>query len=522
MTSTRQLRKLLKAKTLLTNGDAGAALELTQHLLDLHPDNVEILLFHSRVCQQLSDFDGMLDSAKRAAKTAPGKTDVQLRLAECLLLFGKVDQALLQLDDLIKQADKDVLLLSQIGDFYTACGQHEKAFDCYQRCLQQDSEHKGFLYNAAAAATALGKLEEAEALYDQLLKIDPGDFDAWQNRSTVRKQTPDHNHVKELKFVLGQLPEGHAGRIALNFALAKELEDLQDFEASFAHLQAGAIARRAQLQYEVSGDEDTMRHIENVFDEAYLKAEPGGSAEQGPLFILGLPRSGTTLLNQMLASHSQVDSLGEINTLALAITRLVGPHKNRTELIEKAALINPDDLANAYLEGSRGFGKQAAYLIDKTPLNFLYIGLLRRALPNAKILHLRRHPVDSCYAVYKTLFRMGYPFSYSLQDMGRYYMAYHALMGHWRRHLPDYFLDVDYEQLVTEPEQQLRRVLSYLQLPWEDACLDFSQQAPAAATASSAQVREPVYTTSVARWKCYQRQLMPLANKLKLHGIPLE
>lgn len=249
---------------------------------------------------------------------------------------------------------------------------------------------------------------------------------------------------------------------------------------------------------------------------------PQHNSNRGRVFIVGLPRSGTTLLEQMVCSHSQVDSLGEINTLALAITGAVGKHKGREDLIEQAARQDVNDLAQRYLQGSRGLGQGAACLVDKTPLNFLYIGLLRRALPGAKVLHMRRHPVDSCYAVYKTLFRMGYPFSYSLQDMGRYYMAYHALMGHWRRHIGDFFLDVDYEKLVSQPEPELRRVFEFIGLEWDPASLDFGSSERPVATASAAQVRQPLYQTSVQRWKCYARQLGPLARKLQNSGIPID
>ncbi len=188
-------------------------------------------------------------------------------------------------------------------------------------------------------------------------------------------------------------------------------------------------------------------------------------------------------------------------------------------MIRRSAQFDFAALGRRYCRGIEGFGNPAARLVDKTPQNFLYIGLIRLALPGAKIIHLRRHPMDVCYAIYKTLFRAGYPFSYSLQDVGRYYIAYRRLMDHWREVMPGALLDVDYEQLVANPETQVRRIFEYLELPWEEGCLDFHRRSGPAATASAAQVRQPIYTSSVGLWRRYARQLAPFENKLREHGI---
>jgi hypothetical protein len=176
-------------------------------------------------------------------------------------------------------------------------------------------------------------------------------------------------------------------------------------------------------------------------------------------------------------------------------------------------------MAEYYCQNSEALGPEIPRLVDKTPLNFLYIALIHLAMPDAKIIHLRRSAIDSCYAMYKTLFRLGYPFTYSLEDVGRYYIAYHRLMQHWRELIPHAFLDVDYEKLVSKQQPETRRILDYLELDWEDACLDFYQHKGAAATASAAQVRQPIYSSSVGRWKCYQQQLAPFVARLKEHGI---
>ncbi|MFN2164999.1 MAG: sulfotransferase family protein, partial [Anaerolineae bacterium] len=300
------------------------------------------------------------------------------------------------------------------------------------------------------------------------------------------------------------------------YALAKELEDLERYQESFAFLQEGAFRRRQGMQYDVAEDELAMEEIARCFPGTRTGAR---NEPDRPIFILGLPRSGTTLVDRIVGSHSHVASLGEHNTLALALMKLAAPADGKTQLIRRSAAIDFAELGRRYCDSIAGFGNGARRLIDKTPLNFLYIGPIRLALPGARIIHLRRHPMDSCYAMYKTLFRAGYPFSYSLQDVGRYVLSYHQLMAHWRNAFPGAFLDVDYEALVTDPESEGRRILAYLDLPWEDDCLDFHRRRGVAATASAAQVRQPVYRTSVGLWRHYEAQLAPLASKLRDRGL---
>jgi hypothetical protein len=179
-------------------------------------------------------------------------------------------------------------------------------------------------------------------------------------------------------------------------------------------------------------------------------------------------------------------------------------------------------LGERYVRGLTGFGESAKHLVDKTPFNLLYLGVIRRALPNARVIHLRRDPMDSCYAMYKTLFHSGYPFSYSLQDVGRFTIAYYRLMAHWRAIMPGWFLDLDYEALVTDTETQVRKLLDFFGLPFEAACMSPHKLPSPVATASASQVRQPIYRSSVQRWRSYERQLAPLARKLHEAGLPVK
>lgn len=442
-------------------------------------------------------------------------------LAACSrqLQRGEVAEARAALAELEHEAGGDADLLQHIAEQYVMAGQHRDAARCYQRAVDLRPNHARYVYNLASSKIALGELEQAEDLLNAVIRLDPEDYDAWHNRSTLRTQTDENNHVAQLEYVLAHVAPDHPGRVPVCYALAKELEDLGRYEASWAYLQQGAVARRRAMQYDVAADERAMQQIAETFDQALLARPNPGFESERAVFVLGLPRSGTTLVDRILDTHSQVASLGEINTLAFSLMRCVGESAGKAELIARSAEIDFTELGRRYIEGIAGYGLGAPRLVDKTPLNFLYIGLTHLALPGAKIIHLRRNPLDSCYAMYKTLFRLGYPFSYSLQDVGRYYIAYHRLMDHWRACLPGRILDLDYERLVTDQEAETRRLLEFCSLEFEASCLDFHRHEGPAATASAAQVRRPIYSSSVGRWRCYERQLTPLAGKLREQGI---
>jgi hypothetical protein len=220
--------------------------------------------------------------------------------------------------------------------------------------------------------------------------------------------------------------------------------------------------------------------------------------------------------------HEQVTSVGEVNDFALAVTRSAGPAGGKEDLIRRAAQVDPAGLGGSYWRAIEGYGHSSPIIVDKTPLNYLYLGLIARALPRAHIVHLRRHPMASGYAMYKTLFRTGYPFSYDLDDIGRYSVAYLRLMNYWRALLPGRFLDLDYESLIDDQEGTTRKLLEYCGLPWRDECLRFHENTAPTATASAAQVRQPIHGESKDLWRNYRKELAPLARLLAHNGVAVE
>lgn len=472
----------------------------------------------ARARQMQGDFPGMLVAAREARQLDPSSEVATFLEIEALLHAGQVAAARKQLSELEGAAAQAPGILRRCVEFHTHLGQHEAAERAARALVSLRPDDPDARYALASALIAVGKLDEAELLLDDLIRRAPADGDAYYNRATLRRQTPERNHVAQLRRALADAGSSLA-RVPLNFALAKELEDLGEHEASFQHTAEGAKIRRGLLSYRIEGDEQTIERIIHTFDARWARHASPGYEPATPIFVVGLPRSGTTLVERILGRHSAVTSVGESNDLALAVMRSAGPSSDKSQLIERSASADPAALGGSYWNAIRGYGHAETVIIDKTPLNFLYLGLIRRALPQARIVHVRRHPMASGYAMYRTLFRMGYPFSYDLSDLARYIVAYQRLMTHWHESFPGQFLGVDYEALVDDQEGITRRLLAFCELPWEDACLSFHEESRPSATASAAQVRQPLYRHARDQWRHYESQLQPLAERLEQAGV---
>lgn len=458
------------------------------------------------------------DAARQKASRHPAAV---LLHVECLLQSDQYGRGLDELAALEREAASHPRLLQDVGRLYSHLNLHAEAERCHARAAALTPGEPQALYNWATSSIALGRLDMAEELLTRVIGLAPDDHDAYYNRSTLRRQTTQRNHVRELTHRLSRPALQPGARVALGYALAKELEDLGRYPESFAALKSAADLRRRLLSYRAEEDAVTMQEIARVFGSDYCR-DPArtGFADRRPIFIVGLPRSGTTLVDRILSSHPAVQSRGESSDLAATIMRLAGPVPDKRALIGRAAGLDTVELGRSYCARLPAGGP--AQVIDKTPINFLYLGLIAAALPEARIVHVRRRPLDVCYAMYKTLFRMAYPFSYDMADLRCYYLAYAALMQHWREMLGPRLIEIDYETLVADQERATRSLLASCALPWDESCLAFHRNASPSLTASAAQVRRPIYHSSVGLWRRYERELQPLIDGLRQAGVPLE
>ena len=482
---------------------------------------------------QSGDAPGACELVARALALEPANAPFRLLHGQCLAAAGRPDEARTVADGLTDGLDDAAFWLA-LGTLRQQLNAHEAARAAYDRALVRQPDHAAALFNRATVRRFLGDLAGAEADYDRVLALRPDDDEAYLNRSELRPQDPARNHVAELEAALARCGDsGGAGEVRLSYALAKEYEDLGEYRRSFAALARGAGARRRTLAYDVARDVATVDWIIEAFSglpplpdpmtDAQADRTADASDNASPVFVLGLPRSGTTLVDRILSSHPQLVSAGESNAFAAAVVAAAGEGSaagatDRRALIARSATVDFGALGRDYLGRVAREGYRARF-VDKMPPNYLYCGLIARALPGATLVHVERHPMAVCYAMYKTLFRDGYPFSYSLTDLAAYYVAYVRLMAFWRRALPGRIHTVAYERLVADQRGETARLLAACALPWDEACIDFHKNPTATTTASASQVRRPLYSTSLWQWRHYEDELAGLRHALEAAGI---
>lgn len=481
----------------------------------------------SQLALKLNNPPAALAAIEKALSVDPDNAEWLLQKALCLSKLGRMKQLGEMVEDLSDREMKTAYQYSTLGMLMTQLGQHEHAVPRYEKAVVLNPDDARNHYNIACLQRTLGDIDAAEHHFDKAIRLDPTAYEAWKIRSELRRQTLDNNHVDALEQRLIDDDDDKRGKAHLCYALAKELEDLGEAERSFKYLKQGANTRRSLMQYDVQRDLDTMEVIRQAYDRETFAGSIEGSVNSEAIFILGMPRTGTTLVERILSSHTDVHAAGELNNFAVEMMKLVKPlvgdkRLSRDELVRLSAGVDFRKLGEAYISSTRPFTGHTPRFIDKLPLNFLYIGLIHLALPNARIINLKRHPIDTCYAIYKQLFLDAYPFSYDLEELGRYYVAYYRLMEHWRAVLPGIIYTIEYEKLVDDIEGESRQLLDFCNLEWQPQCLRFYENPEASTTASTAQVRQPVYRSSVGRWRQYREQLAPLIAVLEENGIPLD
>ena len=482
----------------------------------------------SQLAARLGNARGALQAIEKAIALQPDNQRWQLQKASCLMRMGDTQGARPLVEKLDKLELQSGFQCAQLALQLSRLDMHERALHHYQRAIRLEPRESQHHYNLATVHRFLGNFSAAAKALESAIALNPSDFEAYKLRSDLGTQTAKSNNLESLHAALQRHQGNQNARVQLNFTLAKEYEDLGNWSAAFEHLTQGAAARREKMRYDVSGDIATMESIATHYSREFMREHKGSCANNEAIFVIGMPRTGTTLVERILASHSQVSSAGELNNFALEMSReakkLMPPGKNHAGVskLDRVAASTKIDftlLGQQYINSTRPLSGSTNRFIDKMPLNFLYAGLIHLALPQAKIVHLQRHPLDTCFAIYKTLFADAYPFSYTLEELGRYYAAYRRLMAHWQEAMPGVFYNQSYEALVGDIGAQTKALLEYCELPWEPGCLDFHSQQQASTTASATQVRRPVYTSSVGKWRRFRSELSPLIRTLEAQGI---
>ncbi len=529
--NTNPVMQVERVYRLMDQRDFHNAMILCEQLTGQHPEFVPGWAAATEFFLRTSNPSRALEMAEQAIRLKPGDINLMLLHARCLTEGGKTALALSAIESLRNVGALSAAQHNELGMLLARVDDHRAAQHHYRQAVAAQPTEVEFLFNLATSQRFLGEIAEAEDTLDTILRLQPSDHEAAAMRSSLRQARPDSNHVDELKVTLANLPLSPAARTSFCYALAKELEDLAEYRESFGWLKRGADIRRSGMQYQVATDVEIIDAIIETFDQEFfvqgqVPQEQGQQQNRNAeaFFVIGLPRSGTTLLERMLGSHSEVHAAGELGNFGIALTRLTrvelgGRKADRREFVRASARIDFDQLGRNYIASTRPITGHTAHFIDKLPFNYLYAGLIHRALPNCRIISLRRHPMDSCYSMYKQLFRDAYPFSYDLNDLAEYYLAYDRLMRHWDTVIPGVIHSVRYENLVSDTAGEARRLLEHCGLEWQDQVLEYHRNRSASTTASATQVRQKVYTRSVGKWECYATELAALKQRLEQAGI---
>ncbi|MGB6486692.1 MAG: sulfotransferase [Steroidobacteraceae bacterium] len=446
-------------------------------------------------------------------------------LATILLRLGRPAEAEAAVARALKYARGTAEAYAALAYVSVALGRHERASNLYQRATELGPNVSGHWYNLASSERALGRLEQAEVACDRAIALNPHEYRGYLLRSELRVQTAAANHVEQLRCELARSGLPDTARVLLGYALGKELDDLGQYEEAFRWFAVAASARRRHLTYDVAADEHQLRRIAEVFPRGPGQAVHGQDDSRRYVFIVGLPRSGTTLLERILTGLPGVRSNGESEyfgraLLAAALAGHSAAARDAPDVLTRTAAADWDAVAAGYVRLADPGGAREV-IIEKLPLNYLYLGAIHRALPQARLVLVSRSTLDVCFAMYCTLFGEAYPFSYDFRELARYYAAYSRLIAHWRDAFGESIHDVQYEELVSDPVRVGASVARFCGLEWRDAAVQVERNTAVCLTQSSAQVRRPIHRASTARWRHYRTQLEPLIETLRHHGVKL-
>ena len=496
------VHKLPEAITLIQRASACAPQEFTypRALCEIH--------------RRLGQLDQAIHHGTQATTLNPNDADSFYNLGLALFDAQRFEDAVAAYQRAVAVNPNYGLAYNNLGAAYEQLDDMDAACDAYEKAVDIDPQHHEAQHNLGAIENQRGRLAEARTRYHAAIAANPHFIHAHHSLSTLKQYGPDDAHVQILENLAPQVPSMAPDTQArFWFALGKVRSDLEQHDASFAAYEKANTLHRKTFAYHTDDARREIADVVNRFDQPPRATPHHGCADATPIFVLGMPRSGSTLIEQILDSHSQVTGAGELSDLSELVTEAASsqPGTSYVDWFQRASDEELTQLGERYLKRLRSHSDSAVRIVDKMPGNFFYVGLIHKLFPRARVIHSMRNPWDTCVSNYTQQFKNLMPFAYDLTELGRYCRLCDDMMDHWKASLPSGFIyEARYEDMVDDFETQARALIDFCGLPWEDTCLAFHKNKRVVKTASHAQVVKPVYRSSVHRWKQYENQIAPL------------
>ncbi len=455
----------------------------------------------------------------RATTLAPSNASYWATYAQLLSVLGRQNEARLAAEKAADLEVHDPLTADTIAVVFTRAGFHERSIPFFKKAIEFNEKPANFHYNLGSSLQFSGRFEEAKDAYKATLERDPDFSKAYSGLVALEKQTPKNNNLETLKVFFEKHGTDPDATLHIGHAIAKTYEDLGEYDLSLEWLNRAKAMNKERFPVDLSAQSATFEAAKTTTS---LKASESSNTSDGaPIFVVGLPRTGTTLVDRILSSHPDVIAAGELNVFAAIVK---GAAETKDNLVLDADTLSSvpaealSEIGHHYMNSTKALARGSKRFTDKMPLNFFYAGLISKALPNARIVALRRGAMDSCISNYRQLFSTQfsyYNYTYDLESTANFYKGYDDLMAYWKENLPaDRFMEIRYEEIVFDQENQTRSLLNFCNLGWDEACMRFHENKAPVSTASSVQVRQPLYSGSIGRWKRYTKGLEILQETL--------
>ena len=498
------------------SGNPDKAVNCFKKALEIKPDYIEAQNNLGNVLFELGKTKESILCFKKALEIKPDFAMAYYNLGRAFKKIAKLEDSITCYEKAIKIKPDFENAYLNLGTIFSQLNKINQAIACYESAIKINPNFAIAFNNLGGLFVGLGNFQKAILYYNRAIKINPYLATAHRQLSNATKYNVNHPHIKDMKKIIAQPDINDEQKMHLSFGLGKALEDTRDYDGAFKYLLEGNQLKRKTINYSINDDIKIFENFKKIFEKKlFKKITEYGNKEEMPIFIVGMPRSGTTLVEQILSSHTKVFAAGELNDLNDLIIHYFFS-ESKINFFKNLQEYNPlifGKLGNAYLANIKKLSPGSKHIVDKMPMNFKWIGLIKLSLPNAKIIHCVRDAKDNCVSIFKNFFSTtGNEYAYNLVELGKYYNLYRDLMRHWRSVLPGTIYDISYETLIKKQKQETKKLLDFCGLEWDDSCMQFHKNNRFIGTASAVQIRQPIYVNSIKSWKRYERKIKVLLD----------